>query len=79
MKINDIINEDEKGWFKSAFDKVMHGFGDGFQDYVKEAQKVLHRLGSQGTIRHLQKEFPKADLIDLRRAVKQALTLRQDR
>ena len=70
MRINDLLNEEEKGWLSKTWDTVVSGFGDDFDLYVKEAQKVLNRLGSQGTIRHLQKKFPDADLIDLRRAVK---------
>lgn len=70
MRINDLLNEEEKGWLSKAWNTVKHGIGDDFDLYVKEAQKVLNRLGSQGTIRHLQKKFPAAELIDLRRAVK---------
>jgi uncharacterized protein YbaA (DUF1428 family) len=76
MRIDELVEKD--GWLSKAYNTLMYGFKDPMEEYVAQAEKVLHRYGSQGTITHLQTKFPDADLIDLRRAVKQALEKTQD-
>jgi len=78
MKVFDIINE-EGGWLSKAWDTVMHGPGDAMEDYTKEAKKLLHRYGSQGTYKQLLKKFPKASPTDLKKAIRIVSTTRQDR
>jgi hypothetical protein len=73
MKINDLLNEEEKGWLATAWDTIKHGMGDDMDLYVEEVNNVLRRYGTQGTLRHLKKKFPDAAPTDLQKAIRIAL------
>lgn len=79
MKINELLNEEEKGWLSKAWDTLMHGTKDPIEDYIAEVRKVLRSKGSQGTLRHLKKTFPDAAPTDLQKAIRIVLSTRQDR
>jgi len=74
MRIDELLNEE--GFLSTAWNTLMHGTGDDMELYIKAADKLLPRYGTQGTLKQLKKKFPKAAPIDLNRAVKQALSKR---
>ena len=57
MRINDLLNEEDKSWFGKTIDYIMHGSNN--DELVSWVKDNLYKRGSQWIYRNVDKQFPK--------------------
>lgn len=71
MRIDELLTEEENGFFKGIFDKIMGGSDKEFDEYMARAKYYKFKgMSDQRVKKILMKEFPKAKPVDIVRAMK---------
>ena len=72
MRIDELLTEEEKGFFKGVLDKIMGSGSDkDFEEYMARAKYYKYKGMSDNRVKSiLTKEFPNAKPVDIVRAMK---------